>query len=193
LLFPTNWILNIGQFFFHFPFLFLGLGLKTPHLDDKKLELMDEFITTKWCILVWGLNWDLFSYFIGPCPHKDMDYRIASKFCNFYLIRTCFTLGEQVYLIEMSRLFKSKQIFWCSECEQSSGIGQWGLGFGGQQNLGFKKRSYGSSCCCKDFAFFLKLLIVVVGIPLSFSNYYCKLWGIWMHNLLLLIRKKIEK
>jgi hypothetical protein len=97
-------------------------------------------------------------------------------------------------LIKMFRLFKSKQIFWCSKCEQSSGSGQWGLGFGGQQGLGFKKRSYGScSSCCRDSAFSFKLLVVVVGIPLSFPNYYCELWGIWMHNLLLPTRKIIGK
>ncbi len=90
--------------------------------------------------------------FVGPCPHKDMDYLIAFKFCNFYLIKTSFTLGEHVYLIEMFRLFKWKWIFWCSECEQNCGTGQQDLGFGGQWGLGFK-RSYGNcSCCCKDVA-----------------------------------------
>jgi hypothetical protein len=46
--------------------------------------------------------------FIRPCPHRDKDYHIQSNFCNFYLIKIGFTLGEQVYLVEM---FKLKQDF----------------------------------------------------------------------------------
>jgi hypothetical protein len=104
---------------------------------------------------------------------------IASKFYNFYFIRTSFTSGEHVYVIDVFGLFKLKQIFWCLECEQSCGTGQQDLGFGGHQSLGFERRSYGNySCCCRDVALFFKLLVVVVGIPFSFSNYYCEPWGI---------------
>jgi hypothetical protein len=63
-----------------------------------------------------------FSTLLGLAPTGT--WIIASHPSNFNLIRTCFTLGEQDYLIKMFRLFKSKQIFWCSKCEQSSGSGQ---------------------------------------------------------------------
>jgi len=33
--------------------------------------------------------------FIGPCTHRDRDYRIRSNFCKFYIIRTGF-FGESV-------------------------------------------------------------------------------------------------
>jgi hypothetical protein len=60
-----------------------------------------------------------------PCwalPPRDRDYRIGSNFCKFYLIRTNFTLGEQVYLLEVFKLFKLKWIFWCSEREHNKWI-----------------------------------------------------------------------
>jgi hypothetical protein len=44
--------------------------------------------------------------FVGPCPHKDRDYRIGSKFCNFYLMKTGFILNELVYSMKMFRLLR---------------------------------------------------------------------------------------
>jgi hypothetical protein len=43
--------------------------------------------------------------FVGPCPHKDRDYRIGTNFRKFYLIKTGFTLGEPVSLVKVFRLF----------------------------------------------------------------------------------------
>ncbi len=60
--------------------------------------------------------------FVGPCPHRDMDCFIASKFCKFYLIRTDFTIGKSVYLVEVFRPFKLKGVFLCSECGHNKGI-----------------------------------------------------------------------
>jgi len=33
--------------------------------------------------------------FVGPCPHRDRDYRIGSNFWKFYLIRSGFTWVDQ--------------------------------------------------------------------------------------------------
>jgi len=49
--------------------------------------------------------------FVGPCPHRDRDYRIGSNFWKFYLIRTSFILGEQVSVVKLFRLFRLERIF----------------------------------------------------------------------------------
>jgi hypothetical protein len=48
--------------------------------------------------------------FVGPCPHRNRDYRIRFDFLKFYLIRTSFTLGELVSLVKVFRLFRLEQI-----------------------------------------------------------------------------------
>ncbi len=62
--------------------------------------------------------------FLGPCIHKDKDCHIASKFCKFYLIKTDFTLGEQVYLVEMFKPFILKRVLLCSKCRHGKRIKQ---------------------------------------------------------------------
>ncbi len=57
--------------------------------------------------------------FVGPCPHRDRNYRIGSNFWKFYLIRTGFALGELVSLVKLFRLFRLERFFWCSECGHS--------------------------------------------------------------------------
>jgi hypothetical protein len=52
-----------------------------------------------------------FLYFVGPCPHRDMDYGIWSKFWKFCLIKIGFTLGELVSLVKVFRLFKLEHMF----------------------------------------------------------------------------------
>ncbi len=47
-----------------------------------------------------------FHMFVGPCPHKDKDYRIRSKFQKNYLIKISFTFGELVSLVKVFRLFR---------------------------------------------------------------------------------------
>jgi len=47
---------------------------------------------------------------VGPWPHRDGDYRIGSDFWKFYLIKTDFTLGEPVSLVNMFRLFRLERI-----------------------------------------------------------------------------------
>jgi hypothetical protein len=44
--------------------------------------------------------------FVGPCPHRDGDYRIGSNFWKFYFIRTSFTLDELVSLVKRFNLFR---------------------------------------------------------------------------------------
>jgi hypothetical protein len=46
--------------------------------------------------------------FVGPYPHRDRDYCIASKFCNFHLKKIVFTLSEPIYLMKMFRLLRMK-------------------------------------------------------------------------------------
>jgi len=41
---------------------------------------------------------------LGPAR----EYRIGSNFCKFSLIKTSFTLSEQVYLMKVLRLFNLK-------------------------------------------------------------------------------------
>jgi hypothetical protein len=53
----------------------------------------------------------LFVSFVGPCPHRDRDYRIGPNFWKFYLIRTGFTLSEPVSLVKVFRLFRLEQSF----------------------------------------------------------------------------------
>jgi hypothetical protein len=69
--------------------------------------------------------WSLLCYFVwfvGPCSHRDRDYRIRSNFWKFYLMRTGFTLGEPVSLVKLFRLSKLEQMFfWCSECVDTVG------------------------------------------------------------------------
>jgi hypothetical protein len=48
--------------------------------------------------------------FIGPCSHRDRDYRIWSNFWKFYLTKTGFRLCEPVCLVKVFRLFKLEQI-----------------------------------------------------------------------------------
>jgi hypothetical protein len=49
-----------------------------------------------------------------------LDYHIGSNFWKFYLIRTGVTLGEQVSLVKVFRLFRWEwNFFWCSECGHS--------------------------------------------------------------------------
>jgi hypothetical protein len=57
--------------------------------------------------------------FIGPCPHRDRDCRIGSKFCKFYFIRASFTLCELVYLVKMFRSFRLKRIFYVQSVNTS--------------------------------------------------------------------------
>jgi hypothetical protein len=73
-------------------------------------------------IPVWpnsGLWCRRFPYFIGPCPHRDTDYRIGSNFWKFYLIRT----GELGFLVKVFRLFRSERSFLvfrvCTQCTTS--------------------------------------------------------------------------
>jgi len=49
--------------------------------------------------------------FVGPCPHRNKDYRIGSNIWKFYLIEIGFTLGELVSLVKMFRLFRLEQMF----------------------------------------------------------------------------------
>jgi hypothetical protein len=49
--------------------------------------------------------------FVGPCPHRDRDYRIGSNFWKSYLIKPDFTLGDLVSLVKMFRLFRLEWIF----------------------------------------------------------------------------------
>jgi hypothetical protein len=42
--------------------------------------------------------------FVGPCSHRDRDYRIGSNFWKLYLIRIGFALGEPVSLVKVFRL-----------------------------------------------------------------------------------------
>jgi hypothetical protein len=49
--------------------------------------------------------------FVGPCRHKNRDYRIRSNFSKFYFIRPCFILGEPVSLVKLFRLFRLERIF----------------------------------------------------------------------------------
>jgi hypothetical protein len=49
--------------------------------------------------------------FVGPCPDRDRNYRISSKFWKSYLLKTSFTLGELVFLVKVFRLFRSEGIF----------------------------------------------------------------------------------
>ncbi len=44
--------------------------------------------------------------FVVPCPHRDRDYRIGSKFWKSYLIKISFTLNEPVSLVKVFRLFR---------------------------------------------------------------------------------------
>ncbi len=48
--------------------------------------------------------------FVGPCPHRDKNYRIGSNFWKFYLIRSRFTLGEPVSLMKEFKQFRLEQI-----------------------------------------------------------------------------------
>jgi hypothetical protein len=50
-------------------------------------------------------------YLLGPAPVGDKDYRIGSNFWKFYLISTCFTLGEPGFLVKVFRLFRLERIF----------------------------------------------------------------------------------
>jgi hypothetical protein len=60
-------------------------------------------------------------FFVGPCPHRDRDYRIQSNFWKFYLIKTGFTLGEPVSLVKVFRLFKLEQMFFGVESVDTVG------------------------------------------------------------------------
>ncbi len=51
---------------------------------------------------------EILSFVCWALVHRDRDSRIGSNFCKFYLIKTGFTLNEQVYLMKMFRLFKLK-------------------------------------------------------------------------------------
>jgi len=51
---------------------------------------------------------EILSLVCWAMPHRDKDYRIGSNFCKFYLIKTSFTLNEQVYLMKVFKLFKLK-------------------------------------------------------------------------------------
>ncbi len=48
--------------------------------------------------------------FVGPCPHRDNNYRIRSNFWKFRLIRTGFRWGELVSLVKVFRPFRSERI-----------------------------------------------------------------------------------
>jgi len=48
--------------------------------------------------------------FVGPCPHRDRDYRIGSNSPKLDLIRTSFTLRELVSLVKVFRLFRFELI-----------------------------------------------------------------------------------
>jgi hypothetical protein len=50
---------------------------------------------TSWVSIILGFSFIIL--FVGPCPHRDRDYRIRSNFWKFYLIKTGFTLGELVF------------------------------------------------------------------------------------------------
>jgi hypothetical protein len=59
-----------------------------------------------------GSSWySLHGFVIGPCPQRDRDYCIGSKFGKLYLIRTDFTLGEPVSLVKVFRLLRLERIF----------------------------------------------------------------------------------
>ncbi len=57
--------------------------------------------------------------FVGPCPHRDRDYRIASNFWKFYLNRTSFTLNWFLWWKCLDCLDWNR-LFWCSGCGHSS-------------------------------------------------------------------------
>jgi hypothetical protein len=49
--------------------------------------------------------------FVGPCPHRDRDYCIASNFWKFYLIITGSILREPVSLVKVFRQFRLERVF----------------------------------------------------------------------------------
>ncbi len=63
-----------------------------------------------WFCILWQST-HLSCLFVGPCCHRDRDYRIQSNFSKFYLIRTHFILGELVSLVKVFRLSKLEQMF----------------------------------------------------------------------------------
>ncbi len=57
--------------------------------------------------------------FVGPCPHRNRDYCIASNLWKFYLNRTSFTLNWFLWWKCLDCL-DWKRLFWCSGCGHSS-------------------------------------------------------------------------
>ncbi len=52
----------------------------------------------------------LFPYFVGPCPFRDREYHIGSKFWKFYLVRISFTLHELISLVKVFKVFRLEWI-----------------------------------------------------------------------------------
>jgi len=94
-------------------FCFFLFASPNPNPKFTAYHICDPSTTSQntMCIRTYSLCWFqnisifrhwLTLFFVGPCPHKDRDYRIGSNFWKLYLIRTGFTLSEPILLMKAS-------------------------------------------------------------------------------------------